>query len=44
MPLTKCPKCGHRRYDPWADACERRACGYVKPDPPDEQAESVRGD
>lgn len=29
--LAKCPKCGHKRYDTTAEACERRQCGYVKP-------------
>lgn len=27
MSLAKCPKCGHRRFDMWAWACERRQCG-----------------
>lgn len=30
--LQRCPKCGQKRFDPWCGACERRACGYVKPD------------
>ena len=27
--LTVCPHCGHRSYDPVAEACERRSCGHV---------------
>lgn len=26
--LVNCPKCGHRSFDPWAESCERRKCGY----------------
>lgn len=29
--LVDCPRCAHRSFDPWCDACERRKCGYVKP-------------
>jgi anaerobic ribonucleoside-triphosphate reductase len=29
--MIKCPRCGRRRFDPVAGACERRQCGYVKP-------------
>ena len=29
--LAKCPKCGQRRFDTIARACERRQCGYIDP-------------
>jgi anaerobic ribonucleoside-triphosphate reductase len=28
---VKCPKCGHKRFDPICGSCERRQCGYVAP-------------
>lgn len=31
--LTKCPRCGYKRFDPVAGACERRACGFEEPCP-----------
>ena len=30
--LGICPSCGHRSYDRWASACERRACAYAGPE------------
>lgn len=27
--LRFCPKCGHWSFDPYADSCERKGCGYV---------------
>lgn len=26
--LERCPGCGHWSFDPWAQSCERRRCGY----------------
>jgi len=43
MSLAKCPKCGYRRYDTWAEACERRQCGYEKPRPPEPPVVTPRG-
>ena len=33
--LLRCPGCGHRSYDPIAQSCERRRCGYEGPPDPD---------
>lgn len=34
--LVRCPKCGHQSYDPPNVGCERRACGYTGPLPPEQ--------
>lgn len=26
--LVRCPSCAHTSYDPYAESCERRTCGY----------------